>query len=246
MNKFFPDNLRAVGHTPLVRINKILDGADATVLAKVEGRNPAFSVKDRIGVSMVQDAEQRGALRKGMEVVEPTSGNTGIALAYVCAIKGYRATLTMPETMSIERRKVLQLFGANLVLTDGAKGMKGAVAKAEEIVAGDPEKYFMPQQFKNPANPGVHGAHYRTGIVGRYGWRRRCFRVRCGNGRNYYGCVPLHQEHERQDRPRGGGGAGRKPRHNSDLAREGTHARTAQDSGHWGRFYPGRLGHICD
>lgn len=156
MNKFFPDNLLAVGHTPLVRINKILDGADATVLAKIEGRNPAFSVKDRIGVSMVQDAEQRGALRKGMEVVEPTSGNTGIALAYVCAIKGYRATLTMPETMSIERRKVLQLFGANLVLTDGAKGMKGAVAKAEEIVTGDPEKYFMPQQFKNPANPGVH------------------------------------------------------------------------------------------
>jgi cysteine synthase len=156
MNKFFPDNLAAVGHTPLVRINRILDGADATVLAKIEGRNPAFSVKDRIGVSMIQDAEQRGVLRKGMEIVEPTSGNTGIALAYVCAIKGYRATLTMPETMSIERRKVLQLFGANLVLTDGAKGMKGAVAKAEEIVAGDPKKFFMPQQFKNPANPKVH------------------------------------------------------------------------------------------
>ncbi len=156
MDKFFPDNLSAVGHTPLVRINKILDGADATVLAKIEGRNPAFSVKDRIGVSMIQDAEQRGVLRKGMELVEPTSGNTGIALAYVCAIKGYRVTLTMPETMSIERRKVLQLFGANLVLTDGAKGMKGAVGKAEEIVAGDPEKYFMPQQFKNPANPRVH------------------------------------------------------------------------------------------
>jgi cysteine synthase len=156
MNKFFPDNLAAVGHTPLVRINRILDGADATVLAKIEGRNPAFSVKDRIGVSMIQDAEQRGVLRKGMEVVEPTSGNTGIALAYVCAIKGYRATLTMPETMSIERRKVLQLFGADLVLTDGAKGMKGAVAKAEEIVAGDPKKFFMPQQFKNPANPKVH------------------------------------------------------------------------------------------
>jgi cysteine synthase A len=156
MDKFFPDNLSAVGHTPLVRINKMLDGADATVLAKIEGRNPAFSVKDRIGVSMIQDAEQRGVLRKGMELVEPTSGNTGIALAYVCAIKGYRVTLTMPETMSIERRKVLQLFGANLVLTDGAKGMKGAVGKAEEIVAGDPEKYFMPQQFKNPANPKVH------------------------------------------------------------------------------------------
>jgi cysteine synthase len=156
MTEFFPDNISAVGHTPLVRINKILDGADATVLAKIEGRNPAFSVKDRIGVSMIQDAELRGVLRKGMEVVEPTSGNTGIALAYVCAIRGYRATLTMPETMSVERRKVLQLFGANLVLTDGAKGMKGAVAKAEEIVADDPGKYFMPQQFKNQANPRVH------------------------------------------------------------------------------------------
>jgi cysteine synthase len=156
MDKFFPDNLAAVGRTPLVKINKILDGAHATVLAKIEGRNPAFSVKDRIGVSMIQEAEQRGALRKGMEVVEPTSGNTGIALAYVCAIKGYRATLTMPDTMSIERRKVLQLFGANLVLTDGAKGMKGAVAKAEEIVAEAPEHCFMPQQFKNPANPKAH------------------------------------------------------------------------------------------
>lgn len=156
MSKYFPDNVAAVGHTPLVRINKILDGADATVLAKIEGRNPAFSVKDRIAVSMIQDAEQRGTLRKGMEIVEPTSGNTGIALAYVCAVKGYRATLAMPDTMSLERRKVLQLFAANLVLTDGAKGMKGAVAKAEEIVAGDPEKYFMPQQFKNPANPRIH------------------------------------------------------------------------------------------
>jgi cysteine synthase A len=156
MSKRFPDNVATVGRTPLVRINKMLDGADATVLAKIEGRNPAFSVKDRIAVSMIQDAEQRGILRPGMEIVEPTSGNTGIALAYVCAVKGYRANLTMPETMSLERRKALQFFGANLVLTDGSKGMKGAVAKAEEIVASDPGKYFMPQQFKNPANPRIH------------------------------------------------------------------------------------------
>ncbi|HMK35793.1 MAG TPA: cysteine synthase A [Desulfomonilaceae bacterium] len=156
MSTYFPDNLASVGHTPLVRINRLVEGADATVLAKIEGRNPAFSVKDRIGVSMIRDAESRGVLRKGMEIVEPTSGNTGIALAYVCAIKGYKVTLTMPETMSIERRKVLKLFGAHLVLTDGTKGMKGAVAKAEEIISLDTAQYFMPQQFKNPSNPKMH------------------------------------------------------------------------------------------
>jgi len=156
MDKYFKDNAAAVGRTPLVKLGKICGRTKAIVLAKVEGRNPAYSVKDRIGVYMIQEAEKNGLLRKGVEIVEPTSGNTGIGLAYVCALKGYGLTLTMPETMSLERRKVLKMFGANLVLTDGTKGMKGAVDKAGDIVAGDPEKYYMPQQFKNPANPLAH------------------------------------------------------------------------------------------
>ena len=153
---FFTDNSLSIGNTPLVRLNRIVDPNKVTVLAKIEGRNPAYSVKCRIGAAMVWDAEQRGWLKPGIEVVEPTSGNTGIALAYVCAARGYKLTLTMPETMSLERRKVLKAFGANLVLTEGAKGMKGAIAKAEEIVAGDPARYYMPQQFENPANPAIH------------------------------------------------------------------------------------------
>ncbi len=156
MAKYFQDNIQSVGRTPLVRLTNIVRSSQAVMLAKIEGRNPAFSVKDRIGVSMVQDAEERGLLRKGIEIVEPTSGNTGIALAYVCALKGYRLTLTMPETMSLERRKVLKMLGANLILTDGSKGMRGAVQKAEELVESNPAKYYMPQQFSNPANPKVH------------------------------------------------------------------------------------------
>jgi cysteine synthase A len=153
---YFRDNTEAVGGTPLVRLTRITEGAQAVVLAKVEGRNPAFSIKDRIGVSMIRDAESKGFIRKGVEIVEPTSGNTGIALAYVCAIRGYPLTLVMPDTMSLERRKVLKIFGANLILTEGAKGMRGAVQKAEELAFGDPTRYFMPQQFKNPANVLVH------------------------------------------------------------------------------------------
>ncbi len=156
MKKYFEDNLAAVGRTPLVKLNKIIGPTEAIILAKIEGRNPAFSVKDRIGVSMIQDAEEKGLLREGVEIIEPTSGNTGISLAYVCAFRGYPLTLTMPDTMSIERRKVLKMFGANLILTEGAKGMRGAVTKSEELVAGSPGKYFMPQQFKNPANPKIH------------------------------------------------------------------------------------------
>ncbi|MBI5250636.1 MAG: cysteine synthase A [Desulfomonile tiedjei] len=156
MAKYFMDNIQAVGRTPLVRLTKILGNTKALVLAKIEGRNPAFSVKDRIGVSMIQDAEEKGWLKKGIEIIEPTSGNTGIALAYVCALKRYRLTLTMPETMSLERRKVLKMLGANLILTDGSKGMRGAVQKAEELMAASPDKYYMPQQFKNPANPMIH------------------------------------------------------------------------------------------
>ena len=152
----YQDNSFSIGRTPLVKLNRVVDGAKATVLAKIEGRNPAYSVKCRIGSAMVWDAEERGILKPGKEIVEPTSGNTGIALAYVAAARGYPITLTMPDTMSIERRKVLKVLGANLVLTEGAKGMKGAIAKAEEIQASDPERFFLPQQFKNPANPEIH------------------------------------------------------------------------------------------
>jgi len=155
MTNIFTDNSLSIGRTPLVRLNRITDGAAATVLAKIEGRNPAYSVKCRIGASMIWDAEQRGLLGPGKEIVEPTSGNTGIALAFVAAARGIPITLTMPETMSIERRKLVLAYGAKLVLTEGAKGMKGAIAKAEEIAASDP-KYVLLQQFKNPANPAIH------------------------------------------------------------------------------------------
>jgi cysteine synthase A len=153
----FNDNIQSVGRTPLVRLNRITDGAQATVLAKIEGQNPAYSVKDRIGVALIEDAEKRGILGPGKELVEPTSGNTGIALAYVAAAKGIKLTLTMPETMSIERRKLQAAFGAKLVLTEGAKGMPGAIAKATEIAASD-SRYVLLQQFKNPANPAIHEA----------------------------------------------------------------------------------------
>src|SRR5690242_5915843 len=156
MAKIYEDNSRSIGNTPLVRLNHVTEGAKATILAKVEGRNPACSVKCRIGASMIWDAEERGILKPGKEIVEPTSGNTGIALAFVAAARGYPITLTMPDTMSIERRKVLKVLGANLILTEGSKGMKGAIAKAEEIRASDPDRYFLPQQFSNPANPRIH------------------------------------------------------------------------------------------
>jgi cysteine synthase A len=156
MANVYSDNSFSIGRTPLVKLNRISDGGAATILAKIEGRNPAYSVKCRIGASMVWDAEKKGVLSPGKTLVEPTSGNTGIALAYVAAARGYQLVLTMPETMSIERRKVLKALGAQLILTDGAKGMSGAIAKAEELYKGDPDRYVLLQQFKNPANPHIH------------------------------------------------------------------------------------------
>ncbi|MBW7901711.1 MAG: cysteine synthase A [Rhodocyclaceae bacterium] len=158
MSKWFEDNARSIGNTPLVRLNRIADGVGATILAKIEGRNPAYSVKCRIGAAMIWDAEQKGLLGPGKELIEPTSGNTGIALAFVAAAKGIPLTLTMPETMSVERRKLLTAFGAKLVLTEGAKGMGGAIARAREIAAADPGRYVLLQQFENPANPAIHEA----------------------------------------------------------------------------------------
>ena len=154
----YTDNSQSIGRTPLVQLNRVTAGAGARVLAKIEGRNPAYSVKCRIGAAMIWDAEKRGVLKAGVEIVEPTSGNTGIALAYVAAARGYKLTLTMPETMSIERRRVLAMLGATLVLTPGPEGMAGAVRKAEEIQKSDPARFFMPQQFNNPANPAIHEA----------------------------------------------------------------------------------------
>ncbi len=162
MARIYEDNSLSIGNSPLVRINRITAGTPGTVVAKIEGRNPSYSVKCRIGAAMIWAAERDGILKRGsrnVTVVEPTSGNTGIALAYVCASRGYPLTLTMPETMSLERRRLLRAFGAEVVLTEGAKGMPGAIARAEEIVASNGKKYWMPQQFKNPANPEIH---YKT------------------------------------------------------------------------------------
>ncbi len=152
----YDDNSQSIGHTPLIRINRLAPKGGATIYGKIEGRNPAYSVKCRIGAAMVWDAEQRGALKPGMAIVEATSGNTGIALAFAAAARGYECVLTMPDTMTMERRKVLAAFGAKLVLTPGAKGMKGAIAKAEELAASDPQRYLLVKQFENPANPAIH------------------------------------------------------------------------------------------
>jgi cysteine synthase A len=159
MGTIFEDNSLSIGNTPLVKLNRITEGLSSTILAKIEGRNPAYSVKCRIGASMIWDAERKGILTPGsrnVTIVEPTSGNTGIALAFVAASRGYPLILTMPETMSLERRRLLKAFGAEVILTEGSKGIPGTIAKAEEIVASDTKKYWMPQQFKNPANPEIH------------------------------------------------------------------------------------------
>src|ERR1022692_3346000 len=152
----FPDNSFSIGRTPLVRLNRVTEGAHASVVAKIEGRNPAYSVKCRIGANMIWDAERKGILKPGKELIEPTSGNTGIALAFVAAARGYKITLLMPETMSIERRKVLKALGAKLVLTDGSLGMGASIERAEQMVASEPDRYILLQQFRNPANPEIH------------------------------------------------------------------------------------------
>lgn len=182
MARIFEDNSLSIGNTPLVKLNRIAEGAGATILAKIEGRNPAWSVKCRVGANMIWDAEERGILGPGREIVEPTSGNTGIALAFVAASRGIPITLTMPDTMSIERRKLLLAYGAKLVLTEGAKGMAGAIAKAEEIAASDPDRYVLLQQFKNPANPAIHEKTTRPEIFEDTGGQVDIFVAGVGTG----------------------------------------------------------------
>ncbi len=158
MVNIYDDNSLSIGRTPLVRLNRVIGRSKSNVLVKIEGRNPAYSIKCRVGAALIWDAEKKGLIKPHTEIIEPTSGNTGIGLAYVCAARGYRLTLAMPETMSVERRKVLAFLGASLLLTPGAEGMSGAVRIAEELAAGDPERYYLPQQFDNPANPAIHEA----------------------------------------------------------------------------------------
>ena len=193
---YYADNSYSIGRTPLVKLNRVVETGGATVLAKIEGRNPAYSVKCRIGASMVWDAEKRGLLKPGKEILEPTSGNTGIALAYVGAARGYPVTLTMPETMSLERRKVLKVFGANLVLTEGSKGMTGAIATAERMLAEDPDRYVLLQQFQNPANPENSLPHDGAGNLGRHGRASGCVGGRRGHRGHHYWCFALHQKRE--------------------------------------------------
>ena len=230
MPHWYEDNSRSIGHTPLVRLNRVTDGAPATVLGKIEGRGPAYSVKDRIGAAMVWDAEKRGLLGPGKELVEPTSGNTGIALAFVAAARNIPLTLTMPDTMSLERRKLLIAYGAKLVLTEGARGMSGAIAKAEEIKASAPDRYVLLQQFSNPANPAIHEATTGPEIWNDTDGAIDIFVCGRRHRRHDHRRLALHQEDQRQSDRLGRGRAERESRHHAATQRPAAEARSRTKS----------------
>ena len=245
VSNFYSDNSLSIGRTPLVQLNRVVGKTEARVLAKIEGRNPAYSVKCRIGAAMIWDAEERGLLKPDTEIIEPTSGNTGIALAFVCAARGYKLTLTMPETMSLERRKVLAFFGANLMLTPAAEGMKGAVRTAEELAAGDPERWFLPQQFNNPANPAIHEKTTGPEIWDDTDGQVDVLVAGVGTGGTITGHLPVLRTDEGAGALLGGGGAGGQPGDQPDAGRAGAQAGPAQDPGDRGGLHPGEPGPLA-
>ena len=238
----FPDNSFSIGRTPLVRLNRVTDGAQASVIAKIEGRNPAYSVKCRIGAAMIWDAERRGLLKPGRELIEPTSGNTGIALAFVGAARGYPVTLLMPETMSIERRAVLKLLGAKIILTDGALGMGASIERAEQMVASDPQPLGSATAIPEPRQPRHPFQDHRSRNLGRYQGQIDVLRRRHRHRRHHHRGLALHQARKEEAHFIGGRGAARQRRHQPDARRATDRARTPRHSGHRSRLYPRQLG----